>query len=178
MRLMRKTLTAVGCIMAVNDPHKIYNANSISMYGDTSISATAQVDRIISDPGNNISATVSRSGTSATLTFSSPHLLGGTSDYVQIRGTGVSSLDGIYPVASVTSTTVVTYTSPVSGTVSATNCVATPLKFYANAIASGSVSATTPVVLSDVKPTYAFILNCTIYSAGTVIMDVLSTGIK
>lgn len=190
MRLIRKTLTAAGAILATLDPHKEFYTISGTMYGDTAVNATAQVDATISDLSARMPVTVSRSGTTVTVTFPSgvanTHNLGGTKDYIYISGTGNSSLDGLYPVASVSSATVLTYTSGTSGTVGAMSAIAIPIRTIQSFIASASVSATTPALPSvsatsinlNTVPFSGLVLNCTIYTAGTVILDVLAAGMR
>jgi hypothetical protein len=185
MRSIRKTLTGTGAILATLDPHKTYHAVSGYMYGDNAVNATAQVDATISDLTNKMPVTISRSTTTVTVTFQSNHYLSGTADYVLISGTGLSGIDGIWPVASVSSTTVLTFTSSVSGTVATTNAFAVPIKKHETVIASGAVSATTLATFAisattmnqTVIPRTGLILNCTIYSAGTVILDALAAGL-
>lgn len=186
MRLIRKTLTAAGSVLATLDTHQITYALDSAMYGDQAINATAQVDATMSDLDNQIQVTVSRSGSTVTVTFPSNHFLGGTADYIYIRGTGNSGLDGLYLCASVSSTTVVTYTSGSSGTIASTPAYATPIKTHKAFIATGAVSATTPAsptisasILNPVNLPYTgLILTCTVYTAGTIILDLLQAGMR
>lgn len=186
MKLIRKTLTSTGSILATLDTHQITYALDAAMYGDQAINATAQVDATMSDLSNQMPVTVSRSGSTVTVTFQTNHYLGGTADYIEIRGTGNSGLDGLYLCASVPSTTSVTYTSGSSGTIGSTPAFAIPIKMHKTFIASGAVSATTmatPAVsattLNPVALPYtALILTCSIYSAGTVILDLLQAGMR
>jgi len=187
MRLMRATVSAAGSAILVLDPHKITYGANMMMYGNSTINATAQVDATISELTIKTPVTISRSSTTVTVTFptTDPHTLGGTADYVIISGTGVSSIDGIYPLASVSSNTVLTYTSSVSGTL-ATVGYAVPVRLHQTAIASGVVSATTPAVpAANAAGSYiegstfsALILKCTSYTAGTVYLDVRQEGLK
>lgn len=177
MRLIKNTLIAAGCTLAVLDPHKIYNVADFSMYGDASINATAQVDAVIADIDQQIQSSLSQSTTTVTVTFNSPHLLGGNKDYVMVTGTGVAGIDGVYQVATVTNTKVLTYTTSSGSFVGPAQVI--PLKFYENLIASASVSATTVANKDTVlSPISAAILNCTTYSAGTVVLDTRVGGMK
>lgn len=189
MRLVRASLTAVGAALMPMNYHSTYIAQNTMYYGTTSITGTntAQLDGTISDLGNNIAVTLSRSGTTVTVTFPtlSPHTLGGTSDYVRISGSGVASLDGFFSLAGVTSETVLTYTSGTSATTTA-KAIACPIRFHAAILASGAVSATVPTLVApsaigaylEQSPYTAMILKVTAYGgAGTIISDVLQCGI-
>lgn len=180
MRLNRVSLAAAGAVIMPIDPHKTQVNSLTSMYGSSTVSATAQVDATVSDLGNKIPVTLSRSSTTVTVTFptGNPHTLGGVTDYIVIAGSGVTSLDGTYSVASVTNDTVLTYSSGTSGTTTA-NAYAVPVRFMKTMIASASVSATTPAfpavtttsLYLETIPFSGLILNCTSYSAGTVYCD-------
>lgn len=186
MRLNRASVGSASSVILPLDPHKTSFAMNTMMYGSSTISATAQVDGTLSDLGNLIPVTISRSTTTATVTFPSvnPHTLGGTKDYVVITGTGNSNLDGTYPVASVTNDTVLTYTVANSGASTGIG-FATPVRFIETVIASASVSATAPAVPAVsataanlyLTPFSAVILKCTSYSAGTVYLDNRQTGL-
>ncbi len=189
MRLNRVTLTtAIGAVVQPLDPHKAVMLARPILYGSSDISATAQVDGTLSDLGNAIPIVISRATTVLTVTFpaANPHTLGGSTDYVVISGTGNALLDGVWPLATVTNNTVITMTSPSSGTISATAGVAVPLRFAKTVIASAAVSATAPatfaastdtgLVLAQV-PFSAYILKCTIYAAGTLYLDTRQAGI-
>lgn len=186
MRLARASIAAAGAVILPLDHAKIQFNDLMVMYGSSTVSATAQVDGTISDLGNNIPVTISRSGTTVTVTFptGTPHTLGGTTDYVIINGAQGTGINGTYQVASVTSDTVLTYTSGTNAT-TVTVGYACPVRFMKTVIASASVSATTPafpavtttsIPLSQI-PFSGVILNCTSYSAGTVYCDVRQSGI-
>ncbi len=186
MRLNRKTLGAAGSVILPLDPHLASSAMNTMMYGSSTINATAQVDATLSDLGNLIPVTITRSTTTATVTFptTQPHTLGGTSDYIVVSGTGSSNLDGTYPIASVSSDTVLTYTVANTGATAAVG-FAVPVRFLEAVIASAAVSATTPAVpaVSATAPDLyhtpfsALILKCTSYTAGTIYLDTRQTGI-
>lgn len=187
MRLKQNSIAAAGVVIQPLDPHVIQLEMLPIMYGSSTINATAQVDGTISDLGNVIPVSISRSTTTVTVTFPtlSPHTLGGTKDYVVVSGTGVSSLDGVYPVASVTNDTVLTYTSGTSATTVA-NGYCCPVRFAATIIASASVSATTPAVPAVTTtslylpqiPFSGLILKCSTYVAGTVYLDTRQVGLR
>jgi len=168
------------------DPHKASWSMNSMMYGSSTINATAQVDGTLSDLGNKIPVTISRSTTTATVTFptANPHTLGGTSDYIVISGTGSSNLDGTFVVASVTNDTVLTYTVANTGASTATG-YAVPVRFMETVIASAAVSATAPAIpavtttSSDLyhTPWTGLILKCTSYTTGTIYLDTVQTGI-
>lgn len=185
MRLVRATLSAAGATVLALDPHKI-EANMLPiLYGNSTVNATAQVDGVISDLGANTPVSISRTTTTVTVTFptTDPHRLGGTSDYITISGTGISGIDGTFAIATITSPTVLTYTSTVSATSTALG-VAVPLRFAAVVIASAAVSATAPATVAvsattlplQFVPFSALILKCTIYTAGVIHLDVRQAG--
>ena len=188
MRLNRVSLASTGVAIIETD-HMVdasYKCN-IMLYGSNGINATAQVDGSISELTIPIPVSVSRSGTTVTVTFPStnPHTLGGTSDYIIISGTGVSSLDGTYSLASVTNTTVLTYTSGTSATTTAVG-YAVPIRLNQSVIASAAVSATSPAVPAatavgtyyETTPFSCLILKCTAWVAGTVYLDVRQAGLR
>ncbi len=183
MRLIRATNTAVSVAVLPLDPAETYFGNGIIAYGSSTINATAQVDATISDLGANIPVTYSQSTTAITVTFptANPHTLGGTSDYVTIANTGIAGVDGTWPVASVTSDTVIVLTSTTSQTKSG-NAIAIPLRLYQAIIATGAMAATVKIpTVTAANPFYtipfsALILKTTTYVAGTIYLDVRQTG--
>ncbi len=184
-RLSRVSIAAKGAALMPLDPHKTAFQDGIIVYGSQDINGTAQVDGTISDLANQIPVTVSRATTVITVTFPTlqPHTLGSSVDYVLITGTGNALLDGVWPLATVTNTTVITITSPSSGTIAVVNGVATPLRLYQAVIATQAQAATVKIpVVTAANPFYtipfsALILNCTTWVAGTVYLDVRQTGI-
>lgn len=180
MRQKRMILAATGCKLEVLNNRITTGTLITNVFGDTAINATAQVDGVDIDiDGMPAAVTLTRSSTTVTVTFpaSQPHLLGAITDYIVVSGTGNASLDGVYQIASVSSATVVTYTSSTSGTIAKTNASAIPLKFIATNQTSAAASASAAVsVVKANAPYNALVLNCTIYSAGTVILDVLQPG--
>ncbi len=184
-RLARASIAAKGAAILPLDPHKTAFQDGIIAYASQDINGTAQVDGTISDLGNQIPVTVSRATTVITVTFPTlnPHTLGSSADYVIISGTGNSNLDGVWPLATVTNTTVITITSPNSGTINVVNGIATPLRLYQAVIATGAMAATVKIpTVTAANPFYtipfsALILNCTTWVAGTVYLDVRQTGI-
>lgn len=180
MRSQRVLLSAAGCkLVPLND--RITGGVSITaLFGDHAISATAQVDGVNYDKSlAPVAVSISRSGTTVTVTFptSNPHLLGASTDYIAIGNSGNAGLDGVWEVASITSTTVLTFTSSVSGTLTNILTTATPLKLITSNQATGAVSATVAgrTALAT-TPYQALVLNCTTYSAGTIVLDVLQPG--
>src|SRR5258708_29658624 len=136
MRLITASLGATGVVVLPLDPGKTQVSDLIAMYASNSQNAiTAQVDGTMSDLQANIPVSLSRSGTTGTVTFPTlnPHKLGGTTDYIVISGSGVASLDGTYSIASVTNDTVLTYASGTSATTTA-NAVAVPIRFMKTVI--------------------------------------------
>src|SRR5271154_944520 len=120
-RLIQASLASTGSVVLPLDPHKIEIQDVIMMYASQDVSSiTSQVDGTISDLGNQIPSSISRTTTVITITFNTPHQLGGNTDYVIISGTGNSNFDGTFAIASVTSPTVVTVTSGSSGSIAAT----------------------------------------------------------
>ncbi len=181
MRLIKTSLSAAGSAVQVLNPHSIVQQVLPILYGSNGISATAQVDGTISNLGNNIPVIISQTTTTITVTFPStqPHTLGGSSDYVVLSGTGNSTIDGTWAVATVSSATVLTITSGTSQSVGPINGIATPIRFALTVIASAAVSATVPAVPArsntttdlGLQPWSALILKVTTYSAGTVYLD-------
>lgn len=183
MRLVRATNTAVSVAILPLDPGEISFATGIIAYGSQTINATSQVDSTISDLGNTIACTYSQSTTNITITFptAQPHTLGGTADYVVISGTGITGVDGVWPLGSVTNDTVLVAVSQTSQTKSG-NCIVVPIRLYQAVIASGAMAATVKIpTVTAANPFYtipfsALILKTTIYAAGTIYLDVRQTG--
>ncbi len=186
MRLVLASLSAAGATLLPMNPHLKYQQNAILLYASSDINASMRVDGTFSDLGANMPVSLSRSGTTVTVTFSTPHTLGNTRDFIKITGSGIASLDGFYAVASVTSPTVVTYTSGTSATTVVT-AVANPVRV---AEGSGSVigstvlsasSAVVPTVTAAnafyTLPYTGLILQSTAYTAGTAYLGVRQTGL-
>ncbi len=188
MRLLRATISAAtgqGVLLPL-DTHESFKQSAILLYGNNSASLTCRVDGVFSDLGANIPVTLSRSGTTVTVTFpaAQPHTLGSTVDWIEISGSGVTSLDGVYPLGGVTNDTVLTYTSATSATTTA-NAIAVPLRskgsgsVIASSVLSGS-SAVIPTVTAAnpfyTLPYSALILQCLSYTAGTAYLDVRLIG--
>lgn len=188
MRLATAAVTgAPGIVVLALDPHKVEFNDTIILYCSKAGASnqTAQVDATISDLGANIPVALSRSGTTVTVTFpaTQPHRLGSAVDYITISGSGVASLDGTYQVATVTSDTVLTYTSGTSATTTA-NAIAVPIRFLETIIASGTpaitvTGPTAPSATTRYIPTTVLsglILNVTANTAGTCYLDVRQSG--
>jgi len=186
MRVITAKISAAGAVILPLDTHESFMGDSILLYANSTGSLTCRVDGVFSDLGANIPVAVSRVGTTVTVTFptTQPHLLGSNVDWIQISGSGVSSLDGLYAVATVTSDTVLTYTSGTSAT-TAVNAVAVPLrsKGSGSVIGSSVLAANSAVVptVTAANPFYtipysALILQCLSYTAGTGYLSVRQTG--
>ncbi len=128
---------------------------------------------------------ITQSTTTVTVTFKDVpgHQLTTSACYVQITGTGITGVDGIYAVAGVSSPTVLTYTSGTSQTLAATNGFAVPLPVTQGVIASGAISATVPKqpTVTVASPFYslpysALIFSCTASTAGTAYLDIRQSG--
>ncbi len=184
-RLVRASVGAAVAAILPLDTHKITMQDAIQAYASADINGSAQVDGTIADLGIKIPVSVGRATTVITVTFPTlnPHTLGSSADYVLISGTGNALLDGVWPLATVTNSTVITITSPSSGTIAAVNGIATPLRLYQAVIATGAMAATVkiPTVTAAnafyTLPFSALILNCTTWVAGTIYLDVRQTGI-
>lgn len=119
-------------------------------------------------------ATIARSGTTVTVTTSAAHGLN-TGDAVVIlnanQNTRASGLDGQYTIA-VSSSTVFTYTSSVSGTVNTTTPVINyvGLRVQTNSSVSGNTSSVDGNYAFPVK---AIRLNVTAWTAGTATLTVV-----
>ena len=181
MRLNKTSIAAVGAVMLPIDPHQQALSDAVIIYGSSSIDATAQLDGTYSELSNQIPMTFSRSTTTVTVTTVVDHTLGSNVDYVLITGTGVASIDGFYPVATVTTDLALTYTSGTSATTVGSGFI-TPIRRAQAVIASGVMAATikTPTVTAA-NPFYtipysALILKCTVYAAGTIYLDVRQSG--
>ncbi len=181
MRLSRVSIAAVGQVMMPIDPHQQALSDAIIIYGSQTISATAALHGTYSDLNNKLPVSISRTTTTVTVTSIVDSTLGSNVDYVIIGGTGISSIDGLYPVATVTSDTVLTYTSGTSATTLATGYMI-PIRLAQIVIASGAMAATVKIpTVTAANPFYtipysALILRCTIYSAGTIYLDVRQSG--
>lgn len=186
MRLARVSLSAIGVAVMPIDPHQSSFSDAIISYASKSISGiTSQVDATLSDLGNTIPVSISRTTTTITVVFPStnPHTLGSNVDYVVISGTGNALLDGQWPVASVTDDVTLTLTSPTSGTIAATVGYAVPIRRCSVVIASATPAITVSIpTVTAALPLYtlpfsALILKCTAWTAGTVYLDVRQSGI-
>ncbi len=183
MRLVRASLAAKAVAVLPIDTHEISMQDAIIAYGSQTINGSAQVDATLSDLGANIPVTYSQTTTAITVTFpaAQPHTLGSSVDYCTIIGTGITGVDGTWPVASVTNDTVVVLTSTTSQTKTG-NAIAVPLRFAATIIATGAMAATVKIpTVTAALPFYtmpfsALILNVTTYVAGTIYVDVRQTG--
>lgn len=170
-------MTAVGVNIITRDINKFYTCSSLSLYGDHAVNATAYLGSSLSDITDKKSVSISQSGTTVTVTFNENHLLGSGADYVIIQGTGIAGIDGNWSLASVTSTTVLTYTSTVSQTVTVNSAQAIPIKIHSAIIGSASVSASTPAVAStDISTVPIYILVVSAISAGSVVLDLVVQG--
>ncbi len=186
MRKVTAQISAAGAVLLPLDTHQIFKQSAILLFGNSTANLTCRVDGVFSDISASIPVTLSRSGTTVTVTFptTQPHTLGSNVDWIQIRNSGVTSLDGLYVLSTVTNDTVLTYASGTSATTTA-NALATPLRSKG----SGSVIGSSPLTgTSDVIPTVtaanpfytlpysALILQCLNYTAGTGYLEVRQIG--
>ncbi len=168
------------------DPNTLAFSDAIYLYGSKSTSGiTCSVQGTSADIWGTIPVTISQTLTTVTVTFIGVpgHQLTSSACYVNIMGTGDIGVDGIYQVATVTSPTVLTYTSAVSQTAAYTAAFAVPVPVTQGVIASGSVSATVPKqpVVTVASPFYSLpysclLLICTARTAGTAYLDVRQSG--
>lgn len=176
MRTKRVTLGAAGCVILPLDPHKITFNATYQLFGDQAVSLTCQVDGTISKLDNFQNVSYSSATNTVTLTFAAPHGIPTTTSYVNVKdSTSGTGIDGVYQVASVTSPTVLTYTSTGIGTKSGIANVC-PLVFNKSVVGTATGSTTVSTAAS-VVPMTALILNVTSYSAGTEYLEVLQTGL-
>lgn len=184
MRLVSTQVTGgVGISVLPLDTHEITMQDAIVAYCSSDVSGiTSKVDATISDLGANIPVTFSQSTTAITVTFPAarPHKLGSSADYCTLSNTGIVGVDGTWPVASVTSNTVIVLTSTTSQTKSG-SAVAVPLRLYQNVIATNTAATATIPTLSaalplNIVPYSALLLNVTAWTAGTAYLDVRQTG--
>lgn len=192
MRLQTVSLQAIAVAVLPLNPHQVsFNEYPILyMSKSTSGTNTAQVDATISELGVNIPVTISQTTTAVTVTFpvAQPHRLGSSADYITISGSGLTGVDGTFPVTSVTSDTVLVYTSGTSQSVTGA-AYAVPMRTVTNVIASGTPPTTalpaTSLVGSSATtipvgriPYSALILKVTAFgSGGTIYLDVRENGI-
>lgn len=181
MRLQRITATAVSNTLLPLDSNQVMYNESCYLYGSSTVSATATVYGIISNLYANLPVSFSRSGTTVTLTFQSAHFAAASAIFVNVCNSGVTSIDGVYAVVTVGSTTTLTYTSGTSATTSG-NAVASIL-IGQTMINSVAVSATTPTKPTisiqntfSTLPYSSLLLVVSAYTSGTVYLDSRQSG--
>ncbi len=142
------------------------NPFSVSLGVDLDSAAsgiTYTVQHTFDDPGKKIvPASITRSGTTVTVTFLSAHDLN-TGDSIIVEGSGVNGMDGYFTVT-VSTTTVLTYTSSISGT--ATGNLDTRIVTF-RVFPHATLAAQTAAGDGNYAfPVQATRLNVTAYSAG------------
>ena len=133
---------------------------------------TYTIQHTFDDVGHKVNATISRSGTTVTVTVPEGHGLNTGDSAVILNAnqvTGASGLDGTYDVT-VSSTTVFTYTSGTSGTVGTfTGIEIVPLRVQPH---SSIVGAATSTDGNYAFPIRAMRLNMTARTAGSATLTV------
>lgn len=134
---------------------------------------TYEVQHTLDNPGKKVTpSSISRAGTTVTVNFSSPHGVN-VNDSIVVEGSGIDGADGVFSVATVPSTTQLTYTTTVSG--AATGNVDTRvvlLRVYAHEFLTAK---TTPDDGNYAFPITAIRLNVSARTAGSVTMIVNQT---
>jgi hypothetical protein len=146
-----------------------------SLSEDASSAATYSVEYTPDNPNqsngtrNNV-ASLTRSGTTATLTFSKPHGLV-SNDAVKVWNSGDPNLDGDY-TATVTSATALTYVVGNTGAaVGSVYTAAVGLRVFE--VATAMTAATTRQAASLTTPCWAVRLNATAITAGSITLEVI-----
>ncbi len=154
------------------DPHKRSWAMSAAVTLDATANLTYSVEYSYDDTGANIPCTISRTTTVATITFPSPHGLT-TADSVIVTGTGSTNLDGSFAVASVPSSTTVTYTVSNTGITSAIHPQVSPMRVFAlTALAAQTAKKDS----NFTAPIWAIRLTISSYTAGSATLTALQVG--
>lgn len=104
------TSTATALVTALAATQSVIYSVSVANTYTSSITVSGGVAKI----GASSASWLSRSGTTVTVTWPTTHGFA-VGDWIVIVGSGVASFDGVYQIASV-STTTFTYTSGTSGT--------------------------------------------------------------
>lgn len=99
---------------------------------------TYEVQHTLDNLGKKVNpASISRAGTTVTVTFNNPHNLN-VNDSIIVEGSGISGADGTFAVATVPSATSLTYTTSTSGTATgATDTRVILLRVYAHEFLTG-----------------------------------------
>ncbi len=154
------------------DPNKIYFGVGFGVTLSASANLTYSVQHSFDDPNANLICTISRTTTVATVTFPSAHGLT-TADSIIVTGTNNSNFDGTYNVASVPSTTTITYTVSNSGATSAINVIVSPMRVFSH---STVAAKTTQQDGNYSFPINAIRLNVTSYTGGVATLNALLAG--
>jgi hypothetical protein len=117
MKLTTVSLSAVGVSPWIPLDYR-QNPFSVSLAVDLDSAAsgiTYEVQHTLDNLGKKVNPiTITRSGTTVTVVYLTPHGLN-VNDSIVVEGSGVTGMDGTFNVASVGSTTSLTYTSGTSG---------------------------------------------------------------
>lgn len=118
MKAKKVTLSAVGNSPWIPLDYR-QSSFSVGLAVDLDSAAagiTYEVQHTLDNLGEKVvPASISRTGTTVTVTFATPHRLN-VNDSIIVEGSGFNGGDGTFSVATVPSATSLTYTSSVSGT--------------------------------------------------------------
>lgn len=175
---VKVSLTAVGISpwIPLDYVARTFNVGLFaSLSQDASVAATYSVEYTPDNPNqsngtrNNV-ASLTRTGTTATLTFSKPHGVV-TNDAVKVYNSGDPNLDGDF-TATATSPTALTYVVANTGaTVGSVNTQAIALRVFE--VATAMTAATTRQAASLTTPCWAVRLNATAITAGSITLEVV-----
>jgi hypothetical protein len=145
----------------------------VAVVCSSNISATYTVDYSFDNPNVPVPCKLSRSTTTATLTLVNHGLT--TADSIIVAGTGSTSLDGTFAVASVVDQNTITYTVANSGVTSSTSGQVSVMRVFSDITALSAKTANAQALITT--PIMAVRLRCTIFAAGYMTMLVLQSGI-
>lgn len=154
------------------DPNKIYFGMGFGVTLSASASLTYSVQHSFDNVGANLICTISRSTTTATITFPVPHGLT-TADSIIVTGTNSTTFDGNFNVASVPSTTTITYTVTNAGPLSVINALVSPMRVFNNSTVAAQTTAKDG---NYAFPIFAVRLNVTSYSSGVATLTGILAG--
>ena len=129
MKPKKQTLTAAGASAWVPVDYRGSQFGiGIGAQCSNDWNGTYSIQHTFDDPYNTIDCTISRTTTTASITFPSEHGLV-VGDSVTVTGIREDNLSGTFPVAAITSATVCTYTVSDTGS-AAENAKVTPMKVF------------------------------------------------
>jgi hypothetical protein len=176
---VKQTLSAVGIgpWIPLDYIQRPFNVGLFVTLSEDASGITYSVEYTPDNPNSsratqNPVASLTRSGTTATLTFTNPHGLNANSaDSVVVSNSGDANLDGNYLVASAPSTTQITYTVANTGaTVGANATAATATRAFAHA----TLAALTARAAGNFAfPCMACRLHVTAQSAGSATLEIV-----